>query len=432
MEFNVETLLTVNSCRMRLDQIEEMRKALQSDLNKMTDKMENFDDMEVTEQERLSASVSSVRNQKDELEKQKIDVQMRMDDLQKAKEQFENNVRNHDNFLASEEAEKRFAEILIESRSSEMAMTKWENELNQRGVAWSGGAPLPTSVSRAIEDNIGKIGAIYSLVTKSWGVNEQIFINETGGQLGYGDNRTDKNTAKTEQTLNFGKVTITTQFLYKFIELDREDIVTVDGVLEYVKKELPERLVKTIEKAIMITTGSGTETTAIKSFQPICGMSAPHTTEITADVIDAETLDEMWLTIDEPGQVYLIGSKTDYVRLKQVKNQLGVPVYESGSTNIAGNTYKTIGGFPYIDVDYIVPLEDATVGSYSLTMAVLSGYTIIGQQSMSFYSETDNKRNKELYMVEQRLGGAPVKLKMAATLKKGTPTVLTATAGKTK
>lgn len=330
-----------------------------------------------------------------------------------------------DSFLSTEASVRAFAEVIKRARSSEDYITMWSEELNQRGVTWTGGVPIPTEISQKIEDTIKRVGTIYSLVSKDWTGKKKVFLFEKNGELGHGDNRSDKSSDKQEQSLVFDKLEVECGFVYKFVELDRVDIKTVEGIIDYVNNELPTRLIKTIEKAIMLRSGQPTDETYISSIQPISGAGGDFVTEIIADDLNEDTLDDMWAEIDQEGQIFLVGSKKDYIALKKVKNSLGVPVYKTDTTTINGIGYKTIDGYPFIDVDYISTTAAAVPGNYSLVMAVLGSYTLIGDSNMAFYKESTSKKNKEQFMVEQWIGGAPTGLKMASVIKKGTPVVLT-------
>ena len=113
-----------------------------------------------------------------------------------------------------------------------------------------------------IEDAFKAGGEIWNRVTKTgvdvfkaaWDIEDD--VNSEDGR-GRGYNRADEEN-KAEQVLEFDERVLRPQFVYKYIQLNKEDIKnqrSTGALVTYVLSELPKRIVREVERAIVIGDG---------------------------------------------------------------------------------------------------------------------------------------------------------------------------------
>lgn len=425
MAKEIKDLQTVSMCVMAHNQRTTELEDLQLRKNEIKEEFaRNKNDMKPEELDATKESIKQIDVDMQKLRREISQIDIRKEELEESRDSTGSilEVEERSSFLETQEAEEVFGRTIQNSRDGKQFTNNWEQELQARGITWTGGMPVPKTVDEAIKGALKKYGTIYNLVAKDWGNEGRIYLFKTNEDLGKGDNRQNKDTSKTQGNMVFDKVEVDNQFIYEFIDVDRVDLKKISSLMGFIKNELPKIIVKTIERAIMIKTGTSSDDTFIYSIQPIAGASIEYTAEVVANEIDENTIDDLKAKIDAPGEKFLVGSKDDFTAFRKVKNAMGTRVYDFRKKTINGIEYDTIDGYVYIEVDYISSTEMAAPGNYSLVMAVLAEYKLIGESTIVFYQDNINDKNKERYMVEQYVGGAPNELKMAAVLKKGTGT----------
>jgi hypothetical protein len=167
-------------------------------------------------------------------------------------------------YLRTKDAVEAFSNILVEQagKTSEDVKAAWKSHLEVTMGVTNPEIFLPDALITQIENAFKNGGEIYNRVTKTgvdvfkaaWDVEDDV-DSEDGRGRGY--NRADAE-EKAEQVLEFDTRVIRPQFIYKYIVLNKEDIKnqrSTGALVTYVLTELPQRIVREVERAIVIGDG---------------------------------------------------------------------------------------------------------------------------------------------------------------------------------
>ena len=271
--------------------------------------------------------------------------------------------------------------------------------------------PLITAIQNAFEDGgeiwnrVAKVGA--DVWNAAWDTEDD--VNSEDGR-GRGYNRADA-ADKAEQSLTFDDRIIRPQFVYKYITLNKEDIKeqrSTGALVTYILSELPQRIVREVERAIVLGDGRASDDDyKIKEgdprgFYPILGdADAENFFAGVVDVVGDEAAAEVVaLAIDDiktPGEIVLIAKKGYGTRARFAKDSNGDYLFPIGTkaTDILG--VSTI-----IEPDWF---NDTNSPDYDAVVVVLSGYKVVGDNSIEGFSNFILKTNKQEYLQEIWAGG---------------------------
>lgn len=163
-----------------------------------------------------------------------------------------------------------FARILEENagKSSDDVRAAWKSHLEVKAGVTNPEIFLPETLITEITDAFTRGGEIWNRVTKTgadvwraaWDSNTDP-DQENGRAAGY--NREEQE-VKREQELTFAARILRPQMIYKYITLNREDVKnqrSTGALVRFVLAELPRRIIREVERAIVIGDGRVIEST---------------------------------------------------------------------------------------------------------------------------------------------------------------------------
>ena len=307
-------------------------------------------------------------------------------------------------YLTSKEATTDFIKCVMGNPTK--LEKAWTEHLATKGIT-NPSMVLPTAIATSINDKI-KSGRLLPFINTLTGTDSYKIVDEKLNELGSGHNRTGTSKGKKkEQQIEFIEKLITTQYIYKMQVIGRE-IRKRDKqgtIYNFIVEELPNRLVKTIEKAIVIGDGLATSSEyKIKTYKAIIDDTAYYqkTLNATTDDITLENVFDKAPRYLREGEFVMITSKDYYYDLKGLRNSLNTKVYEHDFVTIAGNRYPTLDGTIIIVEDFMKDHE--TVEAVFLSV---NAYRRIKDSEGFEKEETfDIDYNNEKILIETFEGGA--------------------------
>lgn len=334
-------------------------------------------------------------------------------------------------YLGTKDAMEAFASILednpatdIKDKSaSERVRAAWQSHLDVKMGVTNPEIFLPTPLIQEIEDAFNNGGEIWQRVSKTgmdsfnaaWDTNSDPDA-ESGRASGYNRSLEDE---KREQELTFAERIIRPQFVYKYITLNKEDVKeqrTTGALVRFVLSELPRRIIREIERAIV--TGDGRVSNSPykiqegnpRGFFSIKGDAAgssPQATTYTpvAGKTVYENLRRARAQIKAEGGVILVAKEGLLLDMEFEQNDNGGFLFAPGS-DLAR----------FIKVDAVVEpdwMENDTNDAY---MFVPSFYRVVGDQSIEAFQNFLLKTNKNEYLQEIWAGGGLTAIKSGVAI----------------
>jgi ATP-dependent Clp protease protease subunit len=321
-------------------------------------------------------------------------------------------------YLKSRASIEDYAKILVQNAGNTATEVKdaWSQHLVKMGIT-NPEILLPTALITSIEDAFEQGGEIWNLVNKTglsvFRATRDTVTGENSRAAGY--NREDEAT-KREELITLADRVIRPQFIYKYITLNKEDIKEnrdTGALVSYVLTELPRRIVREVERAIVIGDGrvDGSDY-KIASFISLKDDAADTPGVFVAQYSPAvsetkyESLIRSRALVKAEGAKYLV-AKTDYLTdllLEQGVN--GGYLFQPG-TNVAG----VFGFAGVISPDWLD--EDTDNDAY---IFVPSAYTTVGDNTIEAFTNFLLSTNKQEYLQEIYAGGAVTKLNAAVAI----------------
>lgn len=356
---------------------------------------------------KLKSEIKTVSDEINNEEKNLRDLSNEIE-KQKAKKLGGNNM----NYLQSKEALLDFAKLLQKTGGREALKEAWAEHLYEKGIS-NPDVFLPQMVVTSISDALDKAGSIFStfkytgLTMLKVAFNNNI-TDETARAKGH-----KKGTAKEEQIITAVAKEIRAQYIYKYITIDRETLrETQDtgAVIKYVLEELPQRIIREIERAAMIGDGrTSSASNKINSYESILRDAADDfvTVQTASDNDLLGDLVKMDATITASGRRYLVISRQTLATLKLSSNNGGL-VFPIGSDIASLLGYAAIFTPDWMDEES-APLAIEYVGE---------AYKTVGDSTIDSYENFTLSQNKNEFLMEIYSGGGLDTLKSAAVLKK--------------
>lgn len=321
-------------------------------------------------------------------------------------------------YLKSRKSIEDYSKLLVANagRTATEVKDAWASHLVTMGIT-NPEILLPSALITSIEDAFEQGGEIWNLVNKTgltvFRVTRDTVTGENSRAAGY--NRDDEATKREEQITLADRV-IRPQFIYKYITLNKEDIKEnrdTGALVSYVLSELPRRIVREVERAIVIGDGRADGSDyKIASFISLKDDAADTPGVFVAQYSPAvsetkyESLIRSRALVKAEGAKYLV-AKTDYLTdllLEQGVN--GGYLFQPG-TNVAG----VFGFAGVISPDWLD--EDTDNDAY---IFVPSAYTTVGDNTIEAFTNFLLSTNKQEYLQEIYAGGAVTKLKAAVAI----------------
>jgi hypothetical protein len=260
------------------------------------------------------------------------------------------------------------------------------NELAVKNAITPDTSFLPGSMVKAITDGFAGKHRLLELV--DWtGLPMFRALYETGNAVGEVHTKGAK---KIDQALTFSAIDIRPDIIYKYLTVDKvmlkqcETPEQANVLLEYITKELLDRVLFTVEQGIL----SGTE--------PFIGAKTVATSE-TAII---HQLTDGLRSMDNYSDPVLICTKDAYFNLLQI---LDTQFY-AGS--LFGDDFLTKA----LRVREIIPANVKTTTEYSLGMWLMQpeDYKLVGDLRPDQYNSFNLEYNKEQYLTEIYIGGGSI------------------------
>lgn len=329
------------------------------------------------------------------------------------------------NYLETPQAMEDFAKHL-EAHAGEEArdvMASWKETTITNGVT-NPGVLLPTPLIQEIDDAFKAGGEIFNLVDwtglDSYNTAWDTVVGEDSRGAGY--NRSVAET-KREEVITLGNRIIRPQFVYKYITLNKEDVKAQRGtgaLVRYVLSELPKRVIREIERAIVIGDGrapgsaykinessnggffsiktdaaSGTSLLAL-AYNPAVGES------VYEALVRAQAL------IEADGSMHLIAKKGFVTEVRLLQNVNGQYVFAPGT-----DVGSAMGFSSVITPDWLTDANDAFNDAYIL---VAGAYKGVGDRGVEAFQNFVLSTNKNEYLQEIWAGGGLAKIASAVAI----------------
>lgn len=328
-------------------------------------------------------------------------------------------------YLASNQAMEDFAQVLVANagKSGEEVHQAWKAELHVKMGVTNPEVFLPASVITAIEDAFKEGGEIWNLVNKTGlDVFNTAWDSATGADTRARGYRRSEAEAKAEEVITLSQRTLRPQFVYKYITLNKEDVKnqrSTGALVRYVLTELPHRIIREIERAIVIEDGradnddykivegnpngfysikadAAAENFFAARYVPEAGESHYSALLHARDLLKGE------------GAVYLIAKKGYVTSMLLEQSVSGGFMFPVGS-NIPG----LLGFAGLIEPDWLDDTTDTTNDAY---LVRLNNYRVVGDQSIEAFTNFTLNTNKQEYLQEIWAGGGLSGQKVAVAI----------------
>lgn len=314
-----------------------------------------------------------------------------------------------------------FARILEEQagKTSDDVKNAWKEHLEVTLGVTNPEILLPEALITEIEDAFKAGGEIWNRVTKTgvdvfkaaWDTEDDV-DSEDGRARGY--NR-DEQEEKAEQVLTIAARVLRPQFVYKYITLNKEDVKnqrSTGALVRYVLSELPRRIVREVERAIVIGDGRAPSSDyKIDSFVSVKADATANNAFATtytpvADEDHYATLVQAADLLEVEGRPTLIAKKGYITSMKLAQNANGGYIFPLGT-----NFQDVLGLDAIVEPDWME--SDADNDAY---LVVLPSYKTVGDNTIEAFTNFILKTNKQEYLQELWAGGGLTMRKAAVAI----------------
>lgn len=322
-------------------------------------------------------------------------------------------------YLKSDQSIVDFANVLVANAGKDAREVK--NAWKQHQVSMNITNPsilLPSALITEIEDAFKEGGTIWNLVNKTGlTVFRAAFDTVTGeDSRAKGYNRATEAT-KAEEKITLADRVVRPQFIYKYITLNKEDIKEnrdTGALVRYVLTELPRRIVREIERAIVIgdgrTGGTDSVITSFLSLKSDARTADGVAVEYTPAALESryESLLRAKSLVKADGAKYLV-AKSGYLTSLMLEQGVNGGYIFAPGTDLA----NAMGFAGVIEPDWLDDTADTRNDAY---IFVPSAYTVVGDTGIEAYTNFALSTNKQEYLQEIYTGGALTKLKSAVAI----------------
>lgn len=304
------------------------------------------------------------------------------------------------------------AEDLAGTGASETVRAEWKKHLETKMGVTNPEIFLPTPLVTEIEDAFREGGEIWRRVSKTgmdffpaaWDANDDPDA-ESGRAKGY--NREEEE-EKAEQELTFDNRILRPQFVYKYITLNKEDVKeqrSTGALVRFVLSELPRRIIREVERAIVIGDGRAPGSAQkiqegnprgfynVKADATAGNAFASTYTPVPGQTV-YETLRRARALIKAEGDIILVAKEGYLLDMEFEQNVNGGFLFAPG-TDMAR----------YLGVSAIVEPDWMDNDENDAYMFVPSKYRVVGDQSIEAFQNFLLKTNKNEYLQEIWAGG---------------------------
>ena len=335
-----------------------------------------------------------------------------------------------DEWLKSEDATKAYEQALWKADNQGVNGFKaaWREELARHAYADNSSIDeasvtklVPTSVITEIEDALNKASDLWPLYRKldvdSFTVGAQL-AGLTDDTRAHGYKVASYGTAKKTQKFNLVERKLAADFVVKYAVLNKGDIRRTDkpgALVKYLLSEMPNYILHAIDRQIIL--GGYTDMDFFRSVQTD---ATDNSSEFAGKnfVLSATEGDRANLVLDvvglaakitAAGTKVLVMSPETKVDVITAADGIGRPLVGYGNDNLAA----------YLGVDKVITPDWWTDADDANTRAVIivpEAYGVVGDTSISAFTNFALKTNEQEYLSEIFAGGALTKVKSAGVL----------------
>lgn len=338
-------------------------------------------------------------------------------------------------YLKTDEAMEAFARILeanpgdLGGTSAKAVRNAFKEHLEVKLGVTNPEIFLPTPLIQAIQNAFEDGGEIWNRVAKvgadAWNAawDAETDVNDNDGRA-RGYNR-DEEENKAEEVLTFATRILRPQFVYKYITLNKEDIKeqrSTGALVTYILAELPQRIVREVERAIVL--GDGRQSNNAykiqegnpRGFYPIVGDTQADNyfgteVQLTSDMSLAEAVARAKDELGTSGEAILVAKKGFSTDARFEKNNQGDLIFPLGSKATDVLDVNTI-----IEPDWF---NDTNAGDVEAVLFVPSAYRVVGDTTIEGFQNFILKTNKQEYLQEIWAGGGLTGRKSAIAIVSG-------------
>lgn len=333
-------------------------------------------------------------------------------------------------WLKSEDATKAYEQTLWKADNQGVNGFKeaWREELARHAYADNSSIDeasvtklVPTSVITEIEDALNKASELWPLYRKldvdSFTVGAQL-AGLTDDTRAHGYKVATYGTAKKTQKFNLVERKLAADFVVKYAVLNKGDIRRTDkpgALVKYLLSEMPNYILHAIDRQIIL--GGYTDMDFFRSVQTDAKDSSSEFAGKNF-VLSATEGDRPNLVLDvvglaakitAAGTKVLVMSPETKVDVIAAADGIGRPLVGYGNDNLAA----------YLGVDKVITPDWWTDADDANTRAVIivpEAYGVVGDTSISAFTNFALKSNEQEYLSEIFAGGALTKVKSAGVL----------------
>lgn len=319
-------------------------------------------------------------------------------------------------YLKSNKSVEDFAEVLRANAGKSFSdiHSAWKDVMVQNGLTDADYFLPPEPVITSINDAI-KTSGIYNLLNKTgldvfkavWDdADEFADTSRAGGHK--------KSDTKDEQILDFNNRVLRPGVIYKYLVLDKQTIreqKSTGALVKFVLNELPTRIIREIERAVMIGDGrSSGNKRHIASY-----------VSVKSDVVAGNTFADEYVPVEGESQAESVAHAKDLL----LADGTVVMVAKKGYGTAArfekdedGRLLFPLGtkATDVFDVDTIIEptwFTDATDPDYDAYLVVFSAYNTVGDNSVEAFTNFKLETNENEFLQEIYQGGGLVARKAA-------------------
>lgn len=321
-------------------------------------------------------------------------------------------------YLKSFKALEDFASVLATGANPAEVKNQWGQHLTKMGIT-NPEVLLPAAVIQSIEDAFKEGGEIWNLVSKTgldvYGAGWDTVTGEDSRAKGY--NR-DDNADKAEEVITLAERVLRPQFIYKYLTIPKEVVKeqrSTGALLQYVLSELPRRIVREVERAIMIGDGRAAGSDyKITSFVAVKADAAADNVFATQYVPagaegNYESLVRARALVKAEGGKYLV-AKSDFVADTLLEQGVNGGYLFTPGTNVA----QVFGFAGVITPDWME--EDTDNDAY---IVAFNQYRTVGDNTIESFTNFQLKTNTNEYLQELWAGGGLTAMNSAVAIGQG-------------
>lgn len=362
---------------------------------------------------------NSAKNKSKETPSMKTQDEIAAENIEKKAKPSQETTAPAQNYLSTKQSVEDFAKVLVENAGKTPAEVKdaWGAKLAEMGVT-NPEILLPDALITEIEDAFSKGGEIWNLLNKTgltvFRAAWDTVTGEDSRAKGY--NRSEA-ADKAEEVITIADRVLRPQFIYKYITLNKEDIKEnrdTGALVRYVLSELPKRIVREVERAVVIGDGRASDDDyKIDSFVAVKADAAANNVFAKRYVPEAgdaryKSLLKARDLVKADGSKYLV-AKTGYLTdllLEQGVN--GGYIFAPG-TDVA----RALGFAGSFEPDWLDDTNDSDNDAY---IVVFDAYKTVGDNTIEAFTNFVLKTNKQEYLQEIYAGGGLTKRDSAAAV----------------